>query len=406
MAGVSFLMMTYLPRDIQNKLVTGWVIAYNSALFLYFMITCFGCWNMDVTTYIMMLTAKLWGLAWAVKDGYVHKQNLSESQLKLRVVDLPTFVEFMGFVSFGPGCLVGPFIEFRDYIDFMERRGEYEDMPCGLSMPTFVPSMIQLLKSFAMGGFKEFVCGYLGFNNVFVGSKEFLTYKTFWHRFVYYNISMTGQRFLYYCLFSLQDCGLISSGIGWNGVKDGANDWNKLPCIIIKEVEFSNSPVGAMKGWNHSIHLWLNRYVQDRLVKVGQKPGMRETVIVFLVSAFWHGFYPFYYVMFFYAGIFVELAKEFFRARILFRWIPAPLDFYIPWTCTMLILNYFGVSFNQLTFDRGYSFGVSTYFWVWILLPVLLAAVKLGGLVKYAKKVEAAEKAKKAGTAVEAKKDK
>ena len=240
----------------------------------------------------------------------------------------------------------------------------------------------------------------------FAGTKEWLTYKTFWHRFVWYNVAMTGQRWMYFSMFSLQEAGLIGSGIGWNGVKDGANDWNKLPCIIIKEVEFSNSPIGAMKGWNHSIHLWLNRYVQDRLVKVGQKVSLRETIIVFLVSAFWHGFYPFYYVMFFYSGIFVELAKEVYRMRILFRWIPAPLDFWLPWACTMLTLNYFGVSFNQLTFEKGALFAQGTYYWVWLLLPVLLAAVKLSGVVKYAKKLEAAEKAKKVAANGESKKQK
>ena len=151
MSGMSFLMFTYLPRDLSHILVTGWVAIYNSALFLYFMITCFGCWNMDVSTYTMMLTAKLWGLAWALRDGYNHKQNLSESQRKLRVVELPTFVEFMGFVAFAPGCVVGPFIEYRDYIDYMERQGDYKDMPCGTSMPTLVPGVIQMLKSYAMG---------------------------------------------------------------------------------------------------------------------------------------------------------------------------------------------------------------------------------------------------------------
>lgn len=301
----------------------------------------------------------------------------------------------MGFVSFGPACLVGPFIEFRDYIDFMEKRGDYVDMPCGLSLPTLIPSVTHMILAYGMGGMREFICSYLGFNNSFAGSKEWLTYKTFWHRFVFYNIAMTGQRFAYYAMFALQECNMMSCGIGWNGVKDGANDWNKLPCIILKDVEFSTSPIGAMRGWNHSIHLWLNRYVQDRLVKVGERPGMKETVIVFLVSAFWHGFYPFYYVMFFYAGIFVELAKEIYRARILFRWIPAPLDFLIPWICTMLTLNYFGVSFNQLTFERGHTFAIGTNYYIWIILPVLLAAVKFSGIVKYAKKLEAAEKAKK-----------
>lgn len=59
-------------------------------------------------------------------------------------------------------------------------------------------------------------------------------------------------------------------------------------------------------------------YVQARVVKAGKRPGMKENLTVFMVSAFWHGFYPFYYVMFFFTYIFTEVSKDVYRSRILF----------------------------------------------------------------------------------------
>lgn len=42
---------------------------------IYRMIYDFGGYRMDVTTYTMLLVAKLWGLAWAYKDGGVKDES-------------------------------------------------------------------------------------------------------------------------------------------------------------------------------------------------------------------------------------------------------------------------------------------------------------------------------------------
>ena len=389
---VTFVIIGYGMRGVAERIAIAWVLLYNSALFLYFFITCYGCWEMNVTTYTMILMTKLWGFAWACKDGYTHKQNLTESQKKYCIEYLPTFMEYMGFLSFAPGCLVGPFMEYKDYIDYMELKGDYADMPCGTSMPTLVPSLLMLAKGYSFGLIKEFITSYLGFSVALCGSKEWANYKTFLHRFFHYNVAMTGQRFMYFSMFTLQECCFVSSGLGWNGVKDGANTWDKLPVVILKLVEFSTSPIQSMKGWNHATHLWLNRYVQDRVVPKRQKVTLRETCIVFFISALWHGFYPFYYFMFFFSGMYVELAKDMYRMRILFKWIPAPLDFWLPWACNMIILNFLGVSFCSMTFENGRNFAEGVYYWLWIGLPIALVVIKASGIVSYAKKLEAKAK--------------
>ena len=77
------------------------------------------------------------------------------------------------------------------------------------------------------------------------------------------------------------------------------------------------------------IHLWLKFYVYNRTLVPNQKPGFMSNMAVFFVSAFWHGFYPFYYVMFFYCAFLVELSKDIYRSRIFFRWIPYPLNSFL-----------------------------------------------------------------------------
>ena len=104
----------------------------------------------------------------------------------------------------------------------------------------------------------------------------------------------------------------------------------------------------------------------------------------FIVSAFWHGFYPFYYVMFFFAAVMSEVAKDIFKARSLFAFIPAPVRPWVGNFLSMLCLNYFGILQTALTFERGGAFMAATYSFIPIGLLVILGASRTLGLVKIA----------------------
>lgn len=140
------------------------------------------------------------------------------------------------------------------------------------------------------------------------------------------------------------------------------------------------------------------------MLSKGAKPTLAVSLGTFAVSAFWHGFYPFYYVMFFMSAVFVELAKDIYRCRILFNFIPEGLRHPLANICCMIVLNYFGTSFNSLTFERGLTFGAGVNHFVFIMIPIALFLVKSLGLVKKAKKIE--EALKKKNEEKETKKDK
>jgi lysophospholipid acyltransferase len=126
------------------------------------------------------------------------------------------------------------------------------------------------------------------------------------------------------------------------------------------------SPVELMKCWNHQTHLWLKHYVMTRLISKGQRPGAKETIITFLVSAMWHGFYPFYYFMFFFCGCFIELIKDLFKAKNLFKGLlPHAVMDLLQRALIMIYMNYMGISFSMLTFERGNNFGKGTYYFVY-----------------------------------------
>ena len=112
----------------------------------------------------------------------------------------------------------------------------------------------------------------------------------------------------------------------------------------------------------------------------------------FLVSAFWHGFHPFTYACFFVAAICVEVAKDLYKARIIFSFIPSVIRPLIANFLTMLALNYLGTLHNAMSFENGFIFCGATYYFVIIGSILILATSRIFGLVKYAQKLEKKEK--------------
>ena len=80
---------------------------------------------MDATTYSMLLVTKLWGLACCYRDGFQVPNKLSNDQKERMVTYLPTLLEFSSFVFFSSGCVVGPFIEYSNFKNWIEYSGEY-----------------------------------------------------------------------------------------------------------------------------------------------------------------------------------------------------------------------------------------------------------------------------------------
>lgn len=137
-----YLMMALLPRNQQHKVVFAFSMLYLSGSHIYRMITNFGGWDMDITTYTMILTAKLSALGFCYKDGGVADESkLLPEQIERRVKDLPSVMEMAGYVWFPSACICGPFFEFADYKLYIEQKGRYADIPFSL-----IPAMVKFLK--------------------------------------------------------------------------------------------------------------------------------------------------------------------------------------------------------------------------------------------------------------------
>ena len=128
---------------------------------------------MDSTTHTMILVTKLWGLSWSYRDGFLPKSELrNEGQEERKISHLPTLLEYMGFVHFSSGCIIGPFIEYIDFKNWIYLEGHYKDMPRG-DFTTVWPSIKRFFAGCGCVLLHLTLTVYFGYSVYFCGKPEF-----------------------------------------------------------------------------------------------------------------------------------------------------------------------------------------------------------------------------------------
>ena len=134
--GLGVVVYTILSFIDKKKL--PWVVfivclMHISAMHIYRLLFDFGNWTIDSTTFLMPLVSRLSSLGFVYADGAKDETELSKEQNQRKIVEKPTFLEILSYISFPCANVCGPFFEFRDYIDFIEENGRYKSIPGGIT---------------------------------------------------------------------------------------------------------------------------------------------------------------------------------------------------------------------------------------------------------------------------------
>lgn len=155
----------------------------------------------------------------------------------------------------------------------------------------------------------------------------------------------------------------------------------ELVCFEL-QLECPENPKQLIDSWNKATAVWLKNEVYNRLTTPGKKAGTRVTLLTFLTSAFWHGFYPGYYG-FFVSMSFLNSGARYIRryVRPLFTGPLKPLKGLYDIggvVLTMVVLNVSAAPFNLLTLENTLKFWSSLYFFVHIMLASVFVAERIG----------------------------
>ncbi|KAH8521880.1 hypothetical protein H0E87_002785 [Populus deltoides] len=334
---------------------------------------------------LMVLTLKVISCAMSYNDGLLEEEELREAQKKNRLIELPSFTEYVGYCLCCGSHFAGPVFEMKDYLEWTERKGIWAPTEKGPAPSPFGATIQALLQATVCMALYLYLIPH--FNISGLNSPAYQEWG-FWKRLSYQFMSGFTARWKYYFIWSISEAAVIISGLGFSGWTDTSPSkpkWDRAKNVDILGVEFAKSSVQLPLVWNIQVSTWLRHYVYDRLVQKGKKPGFFQLLATQTTSAVWHGLYPGYIIFF------VQSALMIAGSRVLYRWqqaIPSNMDVvknllvFISFAYTVLVLNYSAVGFMVLTLQETLALYGSVYY-IGTIAPIVL--ILLGNMIKPAK---------------------
>lgn len=271
--------------------------------------------TMEVTGPQMVLTMKLTTFAWNVYDGRRKAEALDKWQLSKRITKYPSILEFLGYSFYFPGILVGPYLDFPEYMELInETTFQHAHVKATLKAGRRLPPGRK------RAAYTKMVMGliYLGAFVVLGGKYNYSISLTdefarmpLLKRIFLYQLSGPIERAKYYAIWTLTEGASILTGLGFTDVgAHGTPHWDGAANVKVFQIEFPSNFKVLLDSWNMKTNVWLRECVYKRVTPAGKKPGNLSSMITFFTSAFWHGIASGYYLTFLMGGFITAAARQ------------------------------------------------------------------------------------------------
>ena len=324
----TYLFIRFFGRRYSAFIVFISSLIYLSVLHIQRMFREDKSWKVDdPTTIYMMSICKFSSLAFSYEDGMKKDEEMKSNHHKeYRVYSRPSLLEVLSFVYFYPTAIIGPSIEFKDFINFIQETDCYAKLGENIGY-ILIQGTLYFVGSFVCMAIYAILAVKLPVSKVVeedFGNHSLLYVLTY----IYFCIP--GVRCRYYSGWLLSYSTVIFSGLSYTEKKD-KNDPKKIIKTLEKgsygsivTCEWTINPKLDMVDWNQTIHLWLKYNVLTRTININKKPFKDNWALagflVFICSAIWHGFYLTYYLTFILL-FFLYSSADIFDKAGLYQWI-------------------------------------------------------------------------------------
>jgi hypothetical protein len=417
-------------RKVVGNTIFVFAMAYMCASHIYRLYVDYLGFSLDFTSAQMILTLKLVSFAWSrvdgenVTDGYALDTNADENEYRrVRAIPrTPSLLEYFAWVYYFPGVIAGPAFEYNDYI--AHTTGDrYRAMGLPDGQPPFswtapltkVLYMVAVYPGMHLAGMFP-ISGYVN------TAKFALDYPAAWQRVLYVSLFNGLTRYKYYFAWYLAEAGTVASGLAlskWDP-KTKTAEWNACTNCRALSCELAASTSELTSNWNIFTSEWLKHQVYLRVSTPAAvaryiAPRTFANLATKFTSAFWHGFYPGYYIFFFQVW-FIQTFELKLRALLLpFFSTPnaerpaRPHMIYPRAYLYRAFMNVFvmgslawlGSSFVLLEFTASINILLDSYMWYHVLgmltlvfIPMLAKKIRGGGGKRRADKDKAVAAAK------------
>ena len=322
-------------KHVVPWLVFAWSMLYMTGGHLYRQFVDNGGSAADWTGPQMVLTIKLIEFGWNYYDGMVARPKLqaavdagkvkdapvsvqrkaafAKSQLAPALEGTPNPIEFFSYIFNFTAYFVGPAFEMKYFLQAMDGSayGPGRDSP---------PTSRLLNGASKLALALVYMAGYLvalPHVHLSLSSTPEAMADSSWYGILTSRLPMLwagcvfGSQFKYYFIWKLSEGSAVWAGMGY-GSKVGpasgkaVDTWHGVKQVSVTGFQFASSFGPATRAWNMRTQHWLEHYVYKRIPRVANI----NLFSVYFASAFWHGFYPGYYLTFMSAPLFAVLEKQ------------------------------------------------------------------------------------------------
>lgn len=368
------IMRTQDPHNMQQTVLTVSII-YLSCIHLHRQVYDYGSSTLDVTGPLMVITQKVTSLAFSLHDGLTRKEEEMTTYQKYHAVrNFPTALEYFSYVFHFHTLMAGPALFYKDYIDFIHGHNFklHPVNPNNQFDSNFNSRKVVLEPSSTLVAVKKIIISVLcaalfvtlipTFPIQRAKDDDFVEGKTASEQMVYLFVATILVRLKFYHAWVLADAICNLSGIGFNGYDaKGTPKWDLVSNVDILKFEFGLTLRDSIEHWNKGTNVWLRMIVYERV------PSKYATFLTYSLSAFWHGFYPGYYLTFASGALFTYAARAVRRCiRHYFQEPPVVKAFYdfVTMVATRVVMTYITFSFVLLEFWPSVRLYLSTYCWL------------------------------------------
>lgn len=291
--------------------------------------------------------------------------------MRCKIRDIPTWMEMISYSSYPCTCLVGPFFEFKDYLNFIERKEVY----AGEVPFPFVRGTLCFLRGMLCLGIAVWM--QTQSSGVFVASKEFG--ESSWLMQQYYCFMLLAQfKYGAYSVWSFADGVNAISGLRYGGKdKDGNDDFERNTACHIESCELAFMPRMIINNWNLQVATWLKYYIYERIERGEKKRKGYAAFVTFIISAFWHGFMPCYYGFFIGLHLLLEISRSLFKIKRYIEYIPYYIRVVLGLLFTQFFIVHLGCIYVARTGENIWGLWKNTYFICPVLLTVIFTSCKV-----------------------------
>lgn len=299
----AYTLILVLPRKSLKTALPIFAMVYMTLGHLHRQYINYLGWDLDFTGTQMVLTQKLYMIGYNLYDGELLSKGKEDRAAKkcapFALKNVPGLIEFLGYTFCFSNLLAGPATEYATYLKSVD--GSIFKAPDGKSkipsniLPTIIPFITCLVNLYMFMTLSKMFplldTTDPQHNTPYILTEEFMKYP-FYFRCFHAWFGLFALRQKYYFGWKNAEGAQNVWYAGFDGYDEKGNEkgWETSNNIDIVNFESASDTSIMSKSWNKKTSAWLSKYVYMR---TGGSLGA-----VYSMSAFWHGFYPGYYIFF------------------------------------------------------------------------------------------------------------